>query len=101
MKRDVAKWQNSPGAFLSPPNGPVDADVSKDDGHLTGHENGHEKRESIDGIPLLDETTQNGKGDSEVRATGAELLNDANGSVMDRRPGEKVENVDSSSGLSQ
>lgn len=82
VKRDVAKWQNSPGAFLSPPNGPVDGDMSKDDEKSQG---GHGKRRSIDQIPLLDETHQNGKAESGVRATGAELLNDGISSVSDRK----------------
>lgn len=91
MKRDVAKWQNSPGAMLSPPNPPVamDGDVSlgqpslplpKDD--RSGK--GHDKRRSIDRIPLLDES-QNGKADVAMRVTGAEIMNDANEGILDRQ----------------
>lgn len=82
MKRDVAKWQNSPGAVLSPSNGPMDGEASKEVGKAAGHG----KRESIDRIPLLDETTQSGKGGSSARATGAEILNDDHGDVVDRKP---------------
>lgn len=97
MRREVAKWQNSPGAIMtSPPSGPVDGE-----GHVTAltsdgaeRDKGDGKRRSIDRIPLLDETVQTGKDESSSnsnsnlnsRATGAELLNDANGSVADRRP---------------
>lgn len=84
MKRDVAKWQNSPASLLSPPNGPVDMDSSPQGG-AKGDDKGHDKRTSIDGIPLLDETTQNGKLDGAPRATGAEILNDANGIMTDRK----------------
>ncbi|KIW75579.1 hypothetical protein Z517_10321 [Fonsecaea pedrosoi CBS 271.37] len=93
MKRDVAKWQNSPGAMFSPPHGPVDSDVNlsttKED--PSGR---HEKRQSIDKIPLLDDTghpQQNGDANSNpnleanARATGAEILNEANGNILDRK----------------
>ncbi len=83
MKRDVAKWQNSPGAFLSPPSGPFDTDGSRDD---DGNVKGHHKRRSIDSIPLLDETHQNGKAETGARTTGADLLNDPQLSVFDRKP---------------
>jgi hypothetical protein len=87
MKRDVAKWQNSPGAFMSPPNGPSDAaDGSRDeDGNV---EKGHRKRRSIDSIPLLDEPHQDGKAETTgtARTTGLDLLNDPQLSVFDRKP---------------
>lgn len=44
MKRDVAKWQNSPGSMLSPPAMPLDGDEAK----------AHAKKESIDRLPMLD-----------------------------------------------
>lgn len=92
MKRDVAKWQNSPAAMFSPPTGPIDSDVlhmtSKDDSSkgANGHSH-HGKRESIDKIPLLDETgsQQNGSTDQAVRTTGAEILNAANEGILDRK----------------
>ncbi|KAK5308496.1 hypothetical protein LTR99_001472 [Exophiala xenobiotica] len=87
MKRDVAKWQNSPGAFMSPSNGPSDpADGSRDeDGNV---DKGHRKRRSIDSIPLLDEPHQDGKAETRgiARTTGLDLLNDPQLSVFDRKP---------------
>ena len=87
LKRDVAKWQNSPAAFLSPHTGAVDGDlnisVTKEDLNK-----GHSKRESIDKIPLLDEPGQqheNGHVDRSARATGAEILNTANEGILDRK----------------
>ncbi|KIW71435.1 hypothetical protein PV04_03604 [Phialophora macrospora] len=87
LKKDVAKWQNSPAAMFSPPTGPSDVEVSpritRDD-----EAKGHGKRESIDKIPLLDEMGQpqeNGHGDSSVKTTGAELLNAANEGVLERK----------------
>lgn len=76
MKRDVAKWQNSPGDMFSPPIGPSDADGKTQDG-------GHSKRNSIDRIPLLDET-KSGSVES-AKATGASILSDADGSLVDRK----------------
>lgn len=81
MKLDVAKWQNSPGAMFSPPIGPTDAEGKSREG-------GNEKRRSIDRIPLLDETTGNGHTETSsptAIATGANVLNDAYGSVTDRK----------------
>ncbi|EXJ80186.1 hypothetical protein A1O1_08328 [Capronia coronata CBS 617.96] len=102
MRREVAKWQNSPGGVtMSPPSGPVDgeghgtstangADRDKDKNKAKADSNstGNGKRGSIDRIPLLDDTAQNGQDEStsSSRATGADILNDANGSVADRRP---------------
>jgi len=74
MKLDVAKWQNSPGARLTPPQGPAEPEGR--DG-----EKARENRRSIDKIPLLDEGNK-----SDVRATGAELPN-GNGSVSERKSG--------------
>ena len=56
MKKDVAKWQNSPGAMLSPPALPVDGeDMQEID------QQGHKKNSSFDKIPLLDsKQTANG-----------------------------------------
>jgi hypothetical protein len=87
LKKDVAKWQNSPAAMFSPPTGPSDAEVSP---HISRDDEakGHGKRESIDKIPLLDEMGQpqeNGHGDSSGRTTGAELLSAANEGVLDRK----------------
>jgi len=87
MKRDVAKWQNSPGAMFSPPSGPVDTDISPALSRDDDKEKGHDKRRSIDRIPLLDETLQIGKPDSASRATGAHILNDENGIVSERKSG--------------
>lgn len=91
MKRDVAKWQNSPAAMFSPPTGPIDSDAlhmtNKDDSKgVNGHSN-HGKRESIDKIPLLDETgsQHNGSTDQAMRTTGAEILNAANEGLLDRK----------------
>ena len=80
VKRDVAKWQNSPATMFSPPTGPVDGD--------TNPTKGHGKRESIDKIPMLDETTQPQQNESppmDARTTGAEILNAANEGVFDRK----------------
>ena len=53
MKKDIAKWQNSPGGeMLSPPAIPVDGEGSKD-------EKGHHKSKSVDNIPLLDSRSAN------------------------------------------
>jgi hypothetical protein len=86
LKKDVAKWQNSPGAMFSPPTGPVDSDLN-----LTaskGDAKGHGKRESIDKIPLLDDTgrpQENGHSDRDARATGAEILSAADEGIVDRK----------------
>ncbi|EXJ86378.1 hypothetical protein A1O3_03329 [Capronia epimyces CBS 606.96] len=89
MKREVAKWQNSPGATLSPPSEPLDGEVhvgaSTDGGPEKDREKTDSKRRSIDRIPLLDETVQTGKAQSSSRATGAEILDDASSSVADRK----------------
>jgi Protein of unknown function (DUF2838) len=78
MKKDVAKWQNSPAnmSMLSPPAIPVDGQV--EDGSK-----GHNKRESIDKIPMLDEH----KISESARSTGAQIMDDAstNGSVSERK----------------
>ena len=56
MKKDVAKWQSSPGEpMLSPPALPVDGDDNK-----KGEKNGHGKSKSVDNIPLLDSRSTNG-----------------------------------------
>jgi hypothetical protein len=65
MKRDVAKWQTSPG--------PTEENETGEDRSA--------KRQSIDAIPLLDDST----GHESARATGAQMLNDTNGSITDRR----------------
>ena len=80
VKRDVAKWQNSPAAMFSPPTGATDPDVNTS--------KGHGKRESIDKIPLLDETGQPQQDEivhDDARSTGAEILNAANEGVLDRK----------------
>ena len=85
VKRDVAKWQNSPAAMFSPPTGPVDSDLNLT---MTSSDKSHHKRESIDKIPLLDETGQsqeNGHADRTARATGAEIMNAPDESIYDRR----------------
>ncbi|KAJ9612434.1 hypothetical protein H2200_004031 [Cladophialophora chaetospira] len=87
LKKDVAKWQNSPAAMFSPQTGPVDAEGSPD---ATRDENakGHGKRESIDKIPLLDETAhtpENGHAGHSARTTGAEILSAADEGVSDRK----------------
>ncbi|EXJ62960.1 hypothetical protein A1O7_03404 [Cladophialophora yegresii CBS 114405] len=87
LKKDVAKWQNSPAAMFSPPTGPLDAETSP---HITREDAAkrHAKRESIDKIPLLDEMGQpqeNGHDDSSARATGAELLSAADEGILDRK----------------
>jgi len=68
MKRDVAKWQQSPGGDLfSPPIAPLSDAGVKDD---------KEKRKSIDAIPLLDDRTVDGKQVEEARATGAQVMDE-------------------------
>jgi hypothetical protein len=76
MKRDIAKWQNSPGAMLSPPAIPVDAEEGKDGAN---ENKGHVKRSSIDIIPLLDsKQTPNG---SPVMVTKENLRQDQTGTT--------------------
>lgn len=56
MKKDVAKWQSSPGGqILTPPALPVDGDSGKD-----GESKEHNKSKSVDNIPLLDTKSSNG-----------------------------------------
>lgn len=77
MKKDVAKWQNSPGGVeVEPLNGRTDLDGTIDPKNP-------DKRRSIDKIPLLDDLSK-----PDIRATGAELLNDSNGdvSLRNQRP---------------
>ena len=66
MKKEVAKWQNSPGnMMLSPPALPIDEDGIK----------GHKKNSSFDKIPLLDESKTTSESS---RSTGAQIMDDSN-----------------------
>ncbi|KAL2428911.1 Glycerophosphocholine acyltransferase 1 [Exophiala dermatitidis] len=93
MKREVARWQNSPGAMMSPPTGPLDGEgqVGGTTPTTEGVEGDKSKRKSIDRIPLLDETpSQNGKDEEQpglARATGAQILHDSEsgGLLSDRK----------------
>ncbi|KAL2419356.1 Glycerophosphocholine acyltransferase 1 [Exophiala dermatitidis] len=93
MKREVARWQNSPGALMSPPTGPLDGEGQIGGTTPTSEcvDGDKSKRKSIDRIPLLDETaSQNGKDEERpglARATGAQILHDSNsgGLLSDRK----------------
>ena len=86
MKKDVAKWQNSPASLgqskdvdgmsvLTPPAIPVDGDAT-----------GHKKSNSIDRIPLLDEQGNTRQSDS-AQTTGLQSANDRNvhGNLSERK----------------
>ncbi|KIV90661.1 hypothetical protein PV10_05293 [Exophiala mesophila] len=74
MKRDVAKWQNSPGTMDSPPSRPEDATE------------GQAKRKSIDRIPLLDDLGDPSLStDVNARTTGSAHLADLDGQVRTRK----------------
>ncbi len=89
LRKDVAKWQNSPAAMFSPPSGPVDGEGSPiETRDKNGNGKGHGKRESIDKIPLLDETGQvleNGHGDKGATATGVQIFSAADEGIVDRK----------------
>ena len=72
MKKEVAKWQNSPdNKMLSPPAIPID--VQLDD--TKGGDQGHQKKSSLDKIPMLEESKAKGESG---RSTGAQIMNDGN-----------------------
>lgn len=76
MKRDVAKWQNSPGDMYSPPTRPEDGTESQ------------AKRKSIDRIPLLDDVLGDPSlaiTDANARATGSAVLADLDAQVRIRK----------------
>ncbi|KAG9777507.1 Glycerophosphocholine acyltransferase 1 [Exophiala dermatitidis] len=93
MKREVARWQNSPGAMMSPPTGPLDGEGQIGGTTPTSEcvDGDKSKRKSIDRIPLLDETpSQNGREEERpglARATGAQILHDSEsgGLLSDRK----------------
>jgi hypothetical protein len=63
LKRDVAKWQDANG-MLSPPSHPMDGT----------EEAARKKRESLDKIPLLDESGEPKKGDVRAAAQGSTIM---------------------------
>ena len=77
MKRDVAKWQNSPGASATSAEGNASHDRADAGGASKTKE---QNRRSVDQIPLLDDNSR-----SSATVTGARFLDDANGSVYERR----------------